>query len=134
MLLVKTMIAPESIEYLVSGSTIDLNTVKGLAPKVLAASSMSKVMRSIAADIDRTKYGKVMAKWAKTSSINSGTPVPCQKNFNDSPRAMDGTIIGMLSKVSSMVEGHLPNVFRAISIAIGIPMMIPKIVTVTAKP
>ncbi len=32
-LLVKTMIAPERIEYFVSGSTIDLKTVRGLAPK-----------------------------------------------------------------------------------------------------
>jgi hypothetical protein len=36
--------------------------VKGLAPKVLAASSMSTLILSIAADIDRTKYGYVIAK------------------------------------------------------------------------
>ena len=56
-LLVKTIIAPERIEYFVSGNTIDLKTVKGLAPKVFAASSMSTLIRSIAADIDLTKYG-----------------------------------------------------------------------------
>ena len=54
-LLAKTMIAPEIIEYFVSGSTIERKTVKGLAPKVLAASSNSTLIRSIAADIDRTK-------------------------------------------------------------------------------
>lgn len=31
-LLVKTIIAPERMEYFVSGSTIDLKTVRGLAP------------------------------------------------------------------------------------------------------
>jgi hypothetical protein len=56
-LLVKTIIAPERIEYFASGKTIDLKTVKGLAPKVLAASSISMLIRSIAADIDLTKYG-----------------------------------------------------------------------------
>ena len=54
-LLVKTMIAPERMEYFVKGKTIDLKTVNGLAPRVFAASSMSIVIRSIAADIERTK-------------------------------------------------------------------------------
>ena len=54
---VKTMIAPERMEYFVIGQTIVLKTAKGLAPNVLAASSMSMVILSIAADIDRTKYG-----------------------------------------------------------------------------
>ena len=52
---VKTMIAPERIEYFVMGQTIVRKTVKGLAPKVLDASSISMVMRSMAADIERTK-------------------------------------------------------------------------------
>ena len=56
-LLVNTMIAPERIEYFVIGSTIVLKTVKGLAPKVLAASSKSTFILSIAADMDLTKYG-----------------------------------------------------------------------------
>ena len=38
-LLAKTMIAPDKIEYFVKGSTMVLNTVKGLAPRVFAASS-----------------------------------------------------------------------------------------------
>ena len=54
---VKTMIAPEKMEYFVIGQTMVRKTAKGLAPNVLAASSMSMVIRSIAADIDRTKYG-----------------------------------------------------------------------------
>ena len=54
---VNTIMAPERIEYLVKGNTIDLKTVKGLAPKVFAASSMSTLIRSIAADMDLTKYG-----------------------------------------------------------------------------
>ncbi len=56
-LLVKTMIAPERIEYFVRGNIIVLKRVKGFAPNVLAASSMSTLIRSIAADIDLTKYG-----------------------------------------------------------------------------
>ena len=56
-LLVKTIIAPERIEYFVSGSTIDLKSVRGFEPKVFAASSMSMLILSIAADIDLTKYG-----------------------------------------------------------------------------
>ncbi len=58
----KTIMAPERIEYFVSGSTIERKTVKGLAPKVFAASSMSTLIRSIAAPIDLTKYGYVIAK------------------------------------------------------------------------
>ena len=54
---VKTMMAPERIEYFVIGSTIVLKTVKGRAPNVLAASSISTLIRSIAADMDLTKYG-----------------------------------------------------------------------------
>ena len=53
-LLAKTIIAPDSMEYLVSGRTIVLKTVKGLAPKVLAASSMSMFILSMAAEIDFT--------------------------------------------------------------------------------
>jgi len=54
---VKTIIAPERIEYFVIGNTIVLKTVKGRAPNVRAASSMSTFILSIAADIDLTKYG-----------------------------------------------------------------------------
>jgi hypothetical protein len=134
-LLVKTIIAPERIEYFARGKTIVLKTVKGLAPKVLAASSISTFIRSIAADIDRTKYGYVIAKCAKTNRRKSGIPeIPCQKNFNEMPKAIDGTIIGTLINESSIVEGNLPNVLRAISIAIGIPMITPKNVTVAPKP
>src|SRR4030042_550454 len=53
-LLVKTIIAPESIEYFVNGRTMLVNTLKGLAPSVLAASSMSTLILSKAADIDLT--------------------------------------------------------------------------------
>ena len=52
---VKTMIAPERMEYFVIGHTIVRKTVNGLAPNVFAASSMSRLIRSIAADIERTK-------------------------------------------------------------------------------
>ena len=79
MLLVKTMIAPERIEYFVIGQTIVLKTAKGLAPKVLAASSMSRLIRSIAADIDLTKYGYVIDRCANTNNKNSGStryPLP----------------------------------------------------------
>jgi len=56
-LLVKTMMAPESIEYFVNGKMIVLNTSKGLAPSVRAASSISMFSLSTAADTDLTKYG-----------------------------------------------------------------------------
>ena len=45
MLRVKTIIAPERIEYFVMGQTIVRKTAKGLAPKVLDASSISILMR-----------------------------------------------------------------------------------------
>ena len=54
---VKTMMAPERIEYFASGRTMVVKTLKGLAPNVLAASSMSMLILSKAADIDFTKYG-----------------------------------------------------------------------------
>jgi len=61
-LLVKTMIAPENIEYFVNGRIIVLKTPSGLAPSVLAASSVSMLTLSTAADIDLTKYGYVIAR------------------------------------------------------------------------
>ena len=54
---VKAIMAPESIEYLASGKTIVVKTLNGLAPKVLAASSMSVPILSKAADMDLTIYG-----------------------------------------------------------------------------
>ena len=134
-LLVKTIIAPERIEYLVNGKTIDLKTVNGFAPNVLPASSMSMLILSMAADIDLTKYGYVIARWAKISSMISGMPVkPCQKNFSEMPKAIDGTIKGMLISKSRIVEGSLPNVFRAIRMAMGIPVTIPRTVTMAPSP
>ena len=59
---------------------------------------------------------------------------PCQKNFKEIPNAMDGTINGMLISVSRIAEGYLPNVLRAIRIAIGIPVRIPSTVTMAPKP
>lgn len=56
-LLVKTIIAPERIEYFANGRIMVVNTLNGLAPRVLAASSMSTLILSKAADIDLTKYG-----------------------------------------------------------------------------
>ena len=76
----------------------------------------------------------MIAKCAKTNSKNSGMPgTPVQKNFKETPRAIEGTIIGTFIKVSSTNEGHLPKVLRAISIAIGKPKAIPKTVTIAAK-
>ena len=43
-------------------------------------------------------------------------------------------MIGTLIKVSRIIEGHLPKVLRAISIAIGKPKAIPNTVTIAAKP
>ena len=54
-LLVKTMIAPESNEYLVKGKMIVLNTVNGRPPSVLDASSKDTFSLSMAAVIDLTK-------------------------------------------------------------------------------
>ena len=76
-----------------------------------------------------------MAKWAKTSNRKAGMPgTPCQKNFREMPKAIDGTIIGTLINESRIVEGHLPNVLRASNIAIGMPRIIPKTVTMAPKP
>ena len=61
-LLVNMSIAPESMEYLVKGRTMVLNTPNGLAPRVLEASSMSMLILSTAADMDLTKYGYVIAR------------------------------------------------------------------------
>ena len=54
-LLVKTKSAPENKEYFVSGRIIVLKRVKGLAPKILEASSKSMLIRSIAEAMARTK-------------------------------------------------------------------------------
>ena len=54
-LLVKTRRAPANNEYFVKGRIIVLKRVKGLAPKILEASSKSMPMRSIAEAIARTK-------------------------------------------------------------------------------
>ena len=54
-LLVKTMTAPAIYEYLVKGKMMVLNTVKGLPPNVLAASSLSMFTLSMAATIDLTR-------------------------------------------------------------------------------
>ena len=76
-----------------------------------------------------------MAKWAKTNSRKAGMPgTPCQKNFRETPKAIDGTMIGTLINESRIAEGHLPNVLRASSIAIGMPRIMPKTVTIAAKP
>ena len=60
--------------------------------------------------------------------------MPCQKNFREIPNAIDGTIKGMLINVSRIADGNLPNVLRAIRIAIGMPVRIPSTVTMVPKP
>ena len=75
-----------------------------------------------------------MAKWAKIKRRNSGTPGRLdQKNFKETPSAMEGTMIGTLIKVSRIMEGQLPKVLREIRIAIGKPKAIPNTVTIAAK-
>jgi hypothetical protein len=59
--------------------------------------------------------------------------IPCQKNFNEMPKAIEGTIIGMLINESRIVEVNLPNVLRAIIIAIGKPRRMFKSVTVPPR-
>ncbi len=54
-LLVKTRRAPANNEYFVNGRIIVRNRVRGLAPRILEASSKSMPMRSIAEAIARTK-------------------------------------------------------------------------------
>jgi len=54
-LLVKTKSAPAKSEYFVNGRIMVLKRVKGLAPKILEASSKSMLIRSIAEAIARTK-------------------------------------------------------------------------------
>jgi hypothetical protein len=134
-LLVKTIMAPESIEYFVSGNTIVVNTLKGLAPRVLAASSMSTLILSKAADIDFTMYGYVMDKCAKISRSSSGMKgkLCFQKNPREAPSAIDGTISGMLTRISTVAEGVFPIFRRAIRMAMGKPMMKPSTVTIAPR-
>ena len=121
-LLVKTNSAPANSEYFVSGRIIVLKRVKGLAPKILEASSKSMLIRSIAEAMARTKYGYVIEIWAKTSKAISGMKVKLlQKNRIEAPRATEGTISGTFTSMSRIVEGVLPALFRAISTAIGSP-------------
>lgn len=54
-LLVKTKRAPANKEYFVKGRIIVLKRVKGLAPKILEASSKSMLIRSIAEAMALTK-------------------------------------------------------------------------------
>jgi len=132
---VKTIIAPESIEYFVNGRIIVLKTPKGLAPSVLEASSKSTLILSTAADIDLTKYGYVIAKWAKINNKISGMKVKVsfQKNLRETPKAIDGTISGMLTSTSKIAEGIVPNFFLATIIAIGRPIMTFKTVTTAPR-
>src|SRR3990172_1600704 len=131
-LLVKTIMAPESIEYFVNGRTIVVNTLKGLAPRVLAASSTSTLILSNAADIDFTMYGYVMDKCAKINSSSSGMKgkLCFQKKLSEAPNAIDGTISGTLTRMSTTADGVFPIFLLAIRIAIGNPMMKPSTVTI----
>jgi len=54
-LLANIIMVPANKEYFVKGRIIVLNTVNGLAPRVLDASSRSMVTLSIAPTIERTK-------------------------------------------------------------------------------
>jgi len=135
-LLVKTMMAPESIEYFVNGKTILENTLNGLAPSVLAASSISTLILSNAADMDLTKYGYVMDKCAKIKTNISGIKgkLPFQKKLSETPSAIDGTISGMFTRMSRTAEVDLPSFLLAIKIAIGKPMKKPRTVTIAPRP
>ena len=133
-LLVKTITAPESIEYLVNGRIIVLKTPKGLAPRVLEASSKSTLILSTAADIDLTKYGYVIAKWAKINSQISGIKAKLfQKNLSETPRAIDGTINGILTRTSKIADDKVPNLLLATIIAIGRPIITFKTVTTAPR-
>ena len=55
-----------------------------------------------------------------------------QKLPSEMPRAIDGTIRGILTSTSRTVETNPPNFFLAMRIAIGKPMMM--LITVTIPP
>jgi len=57
-----------------------------------------------------------------------------QKNFSETPRAIDGTINGMFTRMSSSAEKEFPSFLRAISIAMGRPIMKPRTVTIAPRP
>ena len=57
----------------------------------------------------------------------------CQKNLRETPRAMDGTIKGMFTRMSNVVEDRFPNFFLAINIAIGNPTTNPRTVTIPPR-
>ena len=134
-LLVKTIIAPESMEYFVNGRMIVLKTPKGFAPSVLAASSKSRLILSTAADIDLTKYGYVIVRWAKINNHISGMKAKFsfQKMARETPKAIDGTISGMLTSTSKIAEGKVPNFLLATIIAIGRPIITFKTVTTAPR-
>ena len=72
-----------------------------------------------------------MDKCAKISSSSSGMKgmLSTQKNLRETPSAIDGTISGILTRMSRIEEGDFPNFLLAIRIAIGKPMMKPRTVT-----
>jgi hypothetical protein len=96
---------------------------------------MSTLILSKAADIDLTIYGYVMDRCAKINSSNSGMKgkLCFQKKLNETPRAIEGTISGMLTRISTAAEGDFPSFLLAIRIAMGKPMMNPITVTMAPK-
>ena len=76
-----------------------------------------------------------MDKCAKINTKNSGIKgkLPFQKKLRETPKAIEGTMSGMLTRMSSIAEEDFPNFLLAIKIAIGNPMMKPKTVTMAAR-
>ena len=76
----------------------------------------------------------MIARWAKINSSNSGMNVKLfQKIASEIPKAMDGTINGMLTSTSKTAEGKVPSFFLATRIAMGKPITMFKTVTTTPR-
>ena len=76
-----------------------------------------------------------MDKCAKINTKSSGIKgkLPFQKKLRETPKAIDGTISGILTRMSRIAEEDFPSFLLAIKIAIGKPMMKPKTVTMAPR-
>ena len=59
--------------------------------------------------------------------------LPFQKKLRETPKAIEGTMSGMLTRMSRIAEEDFPSFLLAIKIAIGNPMTKPKTVTMAPR-
>lgn len=67
----------------------------------------------------------MIARWARISNPISGIAVKFfQKMLRETPKAIDGTIKGILTSTSKIDENTVPSLFLAMRIAIGKPIIV----------